>query len=292
MVEEIVSIFADVPEGVFIDATIGLGGHSLAIQKEFSGKFDLIGFDRDGEMLKQAESFLPEGFRLVNMTYSNIPSFLAEEKTGPVTGILFDLGLNSMQLEGGRGFSYSEPSPLDFRFDRSSGRPFHQMVSRFGFSELTEILKKYGQEKNSRAIARAIVENRPKTTDALADIIRKIVGPRRFTKAASRVFQALRIYVNNELEEFERAVKAVIPLISRGGRIAVISYHSLEDGIAKRAFRLYSGKCQCGPGIGVCECGAVKILDVKTATPLRPSRAEIESNSRARSARLRYAEKI
>jgi 16S rRNA (cytosine1402-N4)-methyltransferase len=164
MVEEIVSIFADVPEGVFIDATIGLGGHSLAIQKEFSGKFILIGFDRDGEMLKQAESFLPEGFRLVNMTYSNIPSFLAEEKMGPVTGVLlmgpvtgvlFDLGLNSMQLEGGRGFSYSEPSLLDFRFDRSSGRPFHQMVSRFGLSELTGILKKYGQEKNSRAIARA-----------------------------------------------------------------------------------------------------------------------------------------
>jgi 16S rRNA (cytosine1402-N4)-methyltransferase len=292
MVEEIISIFGDVPEGVFIDATIGLGGHALAVEKKFPGKFLFIGFDRDGEMLELAGSALPEGFRLINMTYSSIPSFLTAENIGPVTGILFDLGLNSMQLEGKRGFSYSEPAPLDFRFDRNSGSPFHQMVGKFGLSELTDILKKYGQEKNSRAVARAIIENRPKTTDELANLIRKIVGPRRFVKAASRIFQALRIYVNNELEEFERAIREIIPAIAAGGRIAVISYHSLEDGITKRAFKLYSGRCQCGPGIAVCECGARKILDVKTKTPLRPGRSEIERNSRARSARLRYAEKI
>jgi len=292
MVEEIVSIFADVPEGVFVDATIGLGGHSLAVEKRFPGKFDFIGFDRDAEMLELAEGIVPEGFRLVNMTYSKIPSFLAEGETGPVTGILFDLGLNSMQLEEGRGFSYAESSPLDFRFDRSSGKPFHQIIRKFKSLELADILKKYGQEKNSRAIARAMVEFAPETTDELADIIRRIVGPRRFIKAASRVFQALRIYINDELGEFERAVKAVIPLISSGGRIAVISYHSLEDGITKRVFRLYSGKCQCGPGVGVCECGARKLLDVKTRTPLRPGESEIAKNPRARSARLRYAEKI
>lgn len=292
MVEEIVSIFAGVPEGVFIDATIGLGGHSLAIEKKYPGKFAFFGFDRDGEMLELARRILPGAFRLVNMTYSSIPSFLSKEKIAPVTGVLFDLGLNSMQLEGERGFSYAKSSPLDLRFDRSAGRPFHQIIKRFNSRQLTDILKKYGQEKNSRAIAGAIVENQPRTTGELADIIRKIVGPGRFVKAASRVFQALRIYINDELEEFEKAIKAIVPVVSFGGRIAVISYHSLEDGITKRVFRLFSGKCQCGPGVGVCQCGARKLLEIKTKTPLRPERSEVAGNPRARSARLRYAEKI
>jgi 16S rRNA (cytosine1402-N4)-methyltransferase len=293
MVKEIVSVFADVPEGVFIDATIGLGGHTLAVERNLPGKFFFFGFDRDGEMIGLAREKLPESFRLFKMTYSTIPSMLEAEKVDPVTGVLFDLGLNSVQLEKGeRGFSYQEKSLLDFRFDRSSGQPFHRMVDKFNLPELINILKTYGQEKHSRAIARAIIDKRPKTTEELAEIVRKIVGSRNYAKAASRVFQAFRIYVNNELDEFKKALMGIIPLISKGGRIAVISYHSLEDGIAKRVFRLYSGRCQCGPGSGVCGCGARKIIEVKTKKPLRPNEAEIRNNPRARSARLRYAEKI
>jgi 16S rRNA (cytosine1402-N4)-methyltransferase len=126
----------------------------------------------------------------------------------------------------------------------------------------------------------------------LADIIRKIVGPGRFVKSASRVFQALRIYLNNELVEFETALKGIIPLVATGGRVAVISYHSLEDGIAKRVFRIFSGRCACGPGTGVCVCGASKLLEIKTKKPVRPGAEEIKENPRSRSARLRYAEKI
>ena len=137
-----------------------------------------------------------------------------------------------------------------------------------------------------------MIDRRPKTTDGLAEIIRKIVGPRNYNRAASRVFQAFRIYVNNELDEFEKALKGIIPLISKGGRIAVISYHSLEDGIVKKIFRLYAGKCQCGPGKGICECGARRIIEIRTKKPLRPSGDEVRENPRARSARLRYAEKI
>ncbi|UCC80331.1 MAG: 16S rRNA (cytosine(1402)-N(4))-methyltransferase RsmH [Candidatus Zixiibacteriota bacterium] len=293
MVKEIVSVFTDVPEGIFIDATIGLGGHALAVNRNLPGKFSFFGFDRDGEMIELARENLPRDFRLRKMTYSKIPSALESESIGPVTGALFDLGLNSLQLEnGGRGFSYRERSLLDLRFDRTSGKPLHKMVDKFNLSELVDILKTYGQEKNSRAIARAIIDKRPKTTDELAEIVRKIAGSRNFNKSASRVFQALRIYLNDELDEFEKALKGIVPLISKGGRIAVISYHSLEDGIVKRIFRLYSGKCQCGPGKGICECGARKIIDIKTKKPVRPGEAEVMNNPRARSARLRYAEKI
>lgn len=293
MVKEIVSIFTDVREGIFIDATIGLGGHALAVDRNLPGKFSFFGFDRDGEMVELARENLPDDFRLRKMTYTEIPSMLEREHIGPVTGALFDLGLNSLQLENGeRGFSYRERSLLDLRFDRTSGQPFHKIVNKLNLAELVNILKTYGQEKYSRAIARAIIEKRPKTTDELAEIVRIMVGPRNFNKSASRVFQALRIYVNDELNELEKALKGIVPLISKGGRIAVISYHSLEDGIVKRIFRLYSGKCQCGPGKGACECGARKIIDVKTKKPVRPGKAEIMDNPRARSARLRYAEKI
>ena len=160
MVKEVVSVFADVPEGVFIDATIGLGGHALAVERNLPGKFIFIGFDRDGEMIELAKENLPESFRLLKMTYSQIPSILEGENTGPVTGVLFDLGLNSMQLERGeRGFSYQEKSLLDFRFDRNSGQAFHRMVDKFRLSELVNILKTYGQDKNSRAIATRRLSN-------------------------------------------------------------------------------------------------------------------------------------
>ncbi len=292
MAEEIVSIFSDVPEGVFIDATVGLGGHLRAIKKRFPKKFDFVGIDRDGEMLEMASKGLPKDVRLFKMSFSEIPELLKREKFRPLTGILFDLGLNSMHLDNGsRGFSYKEAAPLDFRFDQESGKPLYEIIRNIKLPDLIKILKEYGQEKKSRAIAKAIIEKQPRTTDALASIVKIIVGPGRYIKAVSRIFQALRIFVNNELDEIEKAISGIIPRIAAGGRIAVISYHSLEDVIAKRQFKFFSGKCVCGPNVAQCECGAKKLIEIKTKKPIYPSREEIKNNSRARSARLRYAEK-
>ncbi len=293
MTGEIVSIFADVPDGVFIDATYGLGGHTRALQRSFKKKFEFIGVDRDGEILGQAERDRPPGVVLRKMRFSGIPEMVGREKIEPLTGILFDLGLNSAQLDDpSRGFSFLKPASLDLRFDRESGVPAAEMLQTIKEDKLIRILKDYGQQKNARAIARAIIAEKPTTTDSLASLVRKVVGSQRFIKSCARVFQALRIFINDELEELQNGLSSVIPLMAAGGRLAVISYHSLEDGIVKRLFLLNSGKCFCGPEIAECACGKRNLIEVKTKRPQRPSEKEIMVNSRARPAKLRYAERI
>lgn len=292
MAGEVVSIFADVPDGVFIDATFGLGGHTRAMLERLSEKFSFVGIDRDGEMLERAGTIRPDKVSLHRMNFTGIPELILRERLAPVTGILFDLGINSAQLDdSSRGFSFAHPAALDMRYDRSVGRPAAELLTEIDRDDLVGILKNYGQEKKSAAIARAIASEKPSTTDSLAAIVRRIVGSRRFIKSAARVFQALRIHLNNELADFKEALGGVIPLMAAGGRVAVISYHSLEDGIVKRLFQLYSGKCFCGPESAECVCGRQEWLTVKTPKPLRPSSDEIRSNSRSRPARLRYAEK-
>ncbi len=293
MTGEIVSIFADAPDGVFIDATYGLGGHTRALLSSFRKKFEFIGIDRDGEILETAEPDRPAGVVLHKMEFSGIPEMLRQEKIEPLTGILFDLGLNSAQLDDPlRGFSFQKPASLDLRFDRESGRSAAELLGSIDEDELIRILKEYSQQKKARAIARAVIAERPTTTESLASLIRSVVGPRRFIKSAARVFQALRIFINDELEEIKTALSGVIPLMAVGGRLAVISYHSLEDRIVKRLFLLNSGKCFCGPGVAECVCGRRNLLEVMTKRPLRPSEKEIMANPRARPARLRYAERI
>ncbi len=291
MAKEIVEIFTPVPDGIFIDATFGLGGHSKEVKK--SRNFRIIGIDRDAEMLSRVASDLPEGISIRNMHFSGLPEMIQREGIGPVSGVLFDLGLNSAQLDDpSRGFAFMKPGPLDMRMDRRSGLPASDIVARMSEGELIRVLKEFGQEKNARAIARAINREKPTTTEALASIIKRIVGPQRFIKAAARIFQAFRIYVNQELDELRNALSGIAPLVVTGGRLAVISYHSLEDGIVKRQFLLDSGKCLCGPQEPVCVCGKRKLLKVMTKKPLYPSPEEIERNPRARAARLRYAERI
>jgi 16S rRNA (cytosine1402-N4)-methyltransferase len=292
MAKEIVEIFTPVPDGIFIDATLGLGGHSAAVKKAFS-KFQIIGIDWDAEMIARGAANLPEGISVRNMHFAGLPEMIQREKIGPITGILFDLGLNSAQLDDqSRGFSFMRRGPIDMRYDRSSGLPASEAISRMSEKDLITILKEYGQEKNARAIARAIQQERPSTTDNLALIVERIVGPRRFIKSAARIFQALRIFVNRELDELRTALAGVTPLVATGGRLAVISYHSLEDGIVKRQFLLDSGKCFCGPHLPVCVCGKRNLLKVMTKKPLFSTPEEIERNPRARAARLRYAERI
>jgi len=292
MLDEIVSIFAEVPGGVIIDATFGFGGHTKALAERAGGKFKYMGFDRDGEILNRFDRSQIEGITLHNLNYSEIPSLLIAEKITPVNGVLFDLGLNSAHLDDpSRGFSFQSDAPLDMRFDRSSGISASAAIGDLSESEMIDILRNYGQERKARAIARRIIARRPATTGELADIVREVSGGRDFNKSAARVFQAFRIYVNDELYSLEKALKGIIPLLSEGGRIAVISYHSLEDGLVKRIFQLNSGKCFCGPEKATCVCGANKSLTIKSKKPVLPSPEETKSNPRARSARLRYAEK-
>jgi 16S rRNA (cytosine1402-N4)-methyltransferase len=292
MAGEIISIFADAPDGVFIDATFGLGGHTRAMLGKLRGKFSFVGIDRDAEMLERAGAFPLGTVSLYRMNYTGIPELISREGLGPVTGILFDLGVNSAQLDDpSRGFSFEQAATLDMRYDQGVGKSAAELLSGVDQENLVRILKDYGQEKKARSIARAIISERPSTTDSLAAIIRRIVGPRNFVKSAARVFQALRIAINNELLDFKTALEGVIPLMAGGGRLAVISYHSLEDRIVKRLFQLYSGKCFCGPEATECTCGRQELLTIKTRKPVRPSPDEIKSNSRARPARLRYAEK-
>ncbi len=293
MVGEITAVFADIPSGVIIDATYGLGGHTKALREKLGGRCEFIGIDRDSETLKAAEENNPEATRLRKMNFAEITSMLTAENISPVTGVLFDLGISSVHIDDpSRGFSYQKSAPLDLRFDRSSGRPAAEILADIEENELIGILKDYGQERNARAIARGIKEYHPSTTDGLAGVIKDIVGSYRFNKAAARVFQAIRIYVNDELDSVKKGIQRIIPVIAKGGRIAVISYHSIEDGIVKRIFALNAGKCFCGPEVAECRCGKNKNLDILTKKPLRPSRDEVALNPRARSARLRYAERI
>ncbi len=293
MAHEIVEIFGSAPGGYLVDTTFGLGGHSKEINRAFGKKFKIIGIDRDQEIINRWQTNLVDGIELRKMNFSNVASFLIKENIQPISGVLFDLGLNSAQLdEPERGFSFQRPGPLDMRFDRSTGLSAFDAIKSMNEKELIFILKEYGQERNSRSIARAILRDKPERTEQLAQIIQDIVGHQRFTKTAARVYQALRIYLNNELNELQIALKSIIPLIVTGGRIVVLSYHSLEDGITKRLFQLYSGKCFCGPNVPQCICGASKMLKIMTKKPLMAGEDEVAQNPRSRSARLRYAERI
>jgi len=293
MAKEIVEIFSAAPDGMIIDATFGLGGHSKAIKKNLGSRFRIVGIDRDSEMLSRVESDLPEGIAVRQMRFSELPAFIENNKISPISGILFDLGLNSAQLDDdARGFSFAHHGPIDMRFDRSSGPTAAEIIAQTDEKEMVHILKEYGQEKNARAIARALAREKPNDTQTMGSLIRRIVGPQRFIKSSARIFQALRIYVNHELEELKTALAGVAPLVATGGRLAVISYHSLEDGIVKRQFLLDSGKCFCGPHEPVCVCGRRNLLRIMTKKPLTPSIQEMENNPRARAAKLRYAERI
>lgn len=293
MTDEIVKIFGLAPDGMLIDATFGLGGHSKAIHGSLSDRFRIIGIDCDAEILRQSAGNLPDGITIRKMRFSEIPSMIEKEGLGPVSGALYDLGLNSAQLDDpSRGFSFSSAGPIDMRFDRASGQSARDLIDKMGEKEIGQVLKEFGEERHWRAIARAVAKARPTTTDALASLIKGIVGPRHFIKSAARVFQALRIYVNRELDELRTALSGIAPLMAVGGRVAVISYHSLEDGIVKRQFLLDSGRCLCDPDIPVCVCGKRTLLKVITKKPLRPSDRETMRNPRARAARLRYAERI
>ncbi len=286
------------PPGYFIDATLGAGGHLRAVYREFRDRFSYIGFDLDGEVIENTRKLLyREGIKaqLVQKNFSEIADYMTREGKSPISAVLYDLGLSSMQIDDpDKGFSYLHDGPLRLAFDPKQTRTAADLIGASDEAALYRILRDYGQEPRAKSIAKAIkAEGRAiTTTSELSAIIRRVVGSRSFLKTAARVFQALRIEVNDELANLEQSLQSIIPSIQLGGRIMVIAYHSLEDRIVKRVFRKYSGKCVCPPRARECRCGKIIIVRALTPKPERPSPEETAGNPRARSAKLRVVEKI
>lgn len=287
------------PDGILVDATVGLGGHSEALL-ERNPQARLIAIDRDPEALERSRQRLSrfgDRVTLVRGRHESLLEILKQSGVGTVSGLLADLGVSSMQLDdAARGFSFRFEGPLDMRMG-SEGKSAADLVNTLEEHELSRIIRDYGEEPMARRIARAIVTAREEapieTTSRLAEVIRSVKKSRPHDIDPSTLtFQALRIATNEELIELERFVDDAVSVLESGARIAVISFHSLEDRIVKRAFRRLAGECTCPPGMPVCGCGATSFVKVLTGRPLTASEEEVQRNPRSRSAKLRVAERI
>jgi len=289
--------------GRYLDATIGGGGHTKAILDAGAPDGRVLGLDADPEAAQRARTRLAaygQRVTVVHASYVDLLTIAKREGFFPLDGVLFDLGFSSWQIEDpARGFSFSLPGPLDMRFNTESGPSAAELVNELSEEELIEIFFTYGEEPRSRQIARAIVRARPlHTTDALADVVVDALGGRRGAlHPATRVFQALRIAVNRELASIETALPDAVAALKPGGRLGVISFHSLEDRIVKRFLQRESRDCICPPEIPVCQCDhrrTVRVIGAsgKGRKPVVPSAAEVAANPRSRSAKLRLAERV
>lgn len=291
------------PDGVYLDATLGGGGHSLRIANRMNNQGLLIGIDQDQTAIKASQERLANVKPKVKLFKSNfeaIPEILEDLGIKAIDGVLFDLGVSSHQLdEEQRGFSYKSKAPLDMRMDQTQPFSALHLVNSASVAELTRIIGEYGEERWAKRIALFIDRQRRekeiKTTGELADIIKRAIpasARRRGPHPARRTFQALRIAVNNELEVLERALEETIPFLKQGSRIVVISFHSLEDRIVKSVFAKEAKGCRCPKELPVCQCHNQPRLKILTKKPVVPSLNEISKNARARSSKLRSAEKL
>lgn len=299
MLKEVIGFLRPETEGVFIDATVGAGGHAEAILAAGGPETRLIGLDQDPDALAIAGRRLePWGGRvkLVHTNFRFIGQVLADLGEGPVQGVLLDLGVSSMHFDRPeRGFSYHHDGPLDMRMNPAETLTAADIVNEWSHGEITRILREYGQERWASRIAGFIVERREKdpitTTARLVDIIKAAIpaaARRRGGHPARRTFQALRIAVNDELGSLTETLEDAVQCLAPGGRIAVISFHSLEDRIVKHEFLRLSRGCTCIPGVQ-CTCRGEELLEVLTRRPVRPGPEEVDENPRARSALLRAA---
>lgn len=281
-----------------MDGTVGAGGHAYGILLSSQPDGLLLGLDVDPQALALARERLAEfngRAKLFHASYTTLLGQLAALNWERVDGILLDLGLSSMQLDTqSRGFSFQSEAPLDMRFNPDQETSAAQLVNSLEESALADILYRYGEEHRSRQVAKAIVNARPiKTTTQLAQVVSKVTGGGKSgIHPATRTFQALRIAVNGELEALEEVLPQTLEALKPTGRLAVISFHSLEDRMVKQFMRRESRDCICPPSQPVCTCGHKATLRVITKKPIRPQEAEIRSNPRSRSARLRIAERI
>ncbi len=302
LLQEVITGLRPAPGQAFIDATLGGGGYTLALAERLRPGGILLALDRDRSAIERFPADRVPADVEVRPEHANFAELdhLASTLGRPVDGVVFDLGLSSVQLDDPeRGFSFRRDGPLDMRFDRTDPWTAADLVNREPVAELRRLLRDYGQERWAARIAQRIVERRKvariQTTKELTDVVAGAV-PRaawpRDIHVATRTFQALRIAVNRELEALSRGLKAGISVLASGGRIGVVSYHSLEDKIAKDLFHVEATDCLCPPQAPVCICGHRRSLTIVTRRPIVPGEAEVRANPRARSAKLRIAEKL
>ena len=290
------------PDGIYLDGTLGRAGHSREIAKRLTtGR--LICVDRDDVALEAAQTRLADWMDRVTLVHSNfdkVSDILDELGLKGIDGMLFDLGVSSPQLDdGSRGFSYMADAPLDMRMDRSEGLTAADVVNGFEQNELRRILLQYGEERYAPLIAAAIVRRRAEkpieTTLELVDVIKSAMPGKALREKqhpAKRSFQAIRIAVNDELASVERMIRGAVPKLNKGGRLAVITFHSLEDRIVKTGMADFAKGCTCPPDFPVCVCGKTPDIKLVSRKPILPTDQEVEENPRARSAKLRVAEKL
>lgn len=291
------------PDGIYIDATLGGAGHSLAIARQLAAGGRLICIDRDDDALENAKTRLApvmERVTLVKSDFRALDNALAAQGLDGADGILFDLGVSSPQLDQAtRGFSYMQDAPLDMRMDRTQALTAAEIVNTWEKDALRKVLFEYGEERYAPLIAAAIVRRREqtpiRTTGELVQVIRQAMpaaGLREKQHPAKRTFQAIRIAVNDELGAVREAMDKAIAALHPGGRLAVITFHSLEDRIVKEAFRQAAQGCTCPRDFPVCVCGKKPQVKIMTRKPIMPGAGEIQDNARARSAKLRVCEKL
>ena len=302
LLDETVDAVVTNPAGKYVDCTLGGGGHSKRVLSKLDANGKLICYDQDALAIRHAKEIFGEDERitLVNRNFEDLEETLKELDLLPVNGILFDLGVSSPQLdEAERGFSYMQDAPLDMRMDPSSSLTAREIVNKWSEENLAQLIWKYGEEKWSKRIAQFIVQARKvqpmETTGDLVQAIKAAVPAavrRSGPHPAKRTFQAIRIAVNDELGVLDRVLDQALRCLDHGGRIAVITFHSLEDRIVKDRMKSWLGRCTCPPELPICRCNAVAVAKVLTRKPILPSEEEVEQNPRSRSAKLRVAEKI
>ena len=283
---------------IYVDATFGGGGHSSKIL-EIGENIQLFGFDQDPDSVEQSKNLkekYPERFVMIKENFANIRTGLALERIKKFDGILFDLGVSSHQINNPtRGFSFSRDGKLNMRMDQNSNLTAADVVNTYSFEELTKIFREYGEEKEAARIANHIILERAnteiKTTLQLSAIIENCIISKKSIKAKARIFQALRIFINKEMDVLQTALEDSIKMLNPGGRIVVISYHSLEDRIVKNLFKYEEKSCICPPEFPKCVCNKISTLKILTRKPLVPTTEEVENNPRGRSAKLRIAQK-
>lgn len=290
------------PEGIYVDGTLGGGGHSYEVCARLGEKGSIIGIDQDEAAIRAAGVRLKdfgEKVTIVRSNYCNVKSVLHELDIDRVDGIMLDLGVSSYQLDtAGRGFSYREDAPLDMRMDRRQETTARDIVNGYSEMDLCRVIRDYGEDKFAKNIARHIVRERGRrpieTTGELTEIIRGAI-PMKYQKKgghpAKRTFQAIRIELNRELEVLSESLDDMIDILNSSGRLCIITFHSLEDRIVKNAFRKNENPCTCPKDFPVCVCGKVSKGRVITRKPILPGETELSENSRAKSAKLRIFER-
>jgi len=287
------------PEGIYLDGTLGGGGHAEYIINKLEKNAQYIGIDQDKEAIDFSTVRLKKfiNFFCFHYNFADLDLVLTQLNLHVIDGILLDLGVSSYQIDSGnRGFSYMQNADLDMRMDRDSPQTAAELLNLLDEKELSTLFFNYGEERKSRKIAREIIRYRKtepiQRSDQLKSIINRSVDPRFRIKSYARIFQALRIAVNKELEKLEETLEKAIPYLNQGGRFLIISYHSLEDRLVKNFFRKKANPCTCPPELPLCICGLKPEIKIVTPKVIKASEIEIKDNPRARSALLRVGEKI